>query len=78
MCVCVFKLLYSYLKDSDDSPEQGVKVLPVRHRVSCLCFQTELTTEDMHSQDTATQVGISPIIQPHMLSLYKSILHLFS
>lgn len=70
MCVC---LNYSDLKDSDDGPEQRVKVLPVRHCVSCLCLQTELTAKDMHPKDTATQEGISPIIQSHMYSKLKYI-----
>lgn len=65
---------YSYLKDSDDGPEKGVKVLPVGHCVSGLCLQTELTTKDVHPQDTATQEGKSPVTQPHMLSWKMKIL----
>lgn len=52
----------SYLKDSDNGPEQGVKVLPVGYCVSCVCLQAELTTKDMHPKDTATHEGISPTI----------------
>lgn len=45
----------SYLEDSDDGPQQGVKVLPVRHGVARLRLQAELTAKDVHPQDTATQ-----------------------
>lgn len=49
------KAVGSYLEDSDDGPQQGVKVLPVRDGVARLCLQTELTAEDVHPQDTTTQ-----------------------
>lgn len=50
---------YSYLKNSDDGPKQGVKVLPVRHCVSCFCLQTKLTAKYVHPQDAATQTRVS-------------------
>lgn len=49
------KAVCSYLEDSDDGPQQGVKVLPVRYGVARLCLQTELTAKDVHPQDTTTQ-----------------------
>lgn len=45
----------SYLEDSDDGPQQGVKVLPVRYGVARLRLQTELTAKDVHPQNTTTQ-----------------------
>lgn len=44
-----------YLEHSDNGPEEGVEVLPVRDRVPRLRLETELTAEDVHAQDTATQ-----------------------
>lgn len=48
-----------YLEDSDDGPQQGVKVLPVRYGVACLCLQTELTAKYVHPQNTTTQYKMS-------------------
>ena len=49
------KAVRSYLEDSDDGPQQGVKVLPVGYGVARLCLQTELTAKDVHPQNTTTQ-----------------------
>ncbi len=40
------------LENSDDGPEQGVKILAVRDGVSVFCLQTEFTAKQMHSQYT--------------------------
>ena len=45
-------LFLFHLKDSDDCPEQGVKILSVWNRVSRLRLQTELTAKDVHPQNT--------------------------
>lgn len=45
----------SDLKNCDNGPEQRVKVLPVRHGVSCFCLQAKFTTKYVHPKDTAKQ-----------------------
>lgn len=44
----------SCLENSNDGPEQGVEVLPIRYRVPRLCFDTELTAKDVHPENAAT------------------------
>lgn len=44
-----------YLENSDNGPEQGVKVLPIWNRVPRLCFDAELTAKDVHPENAATQ-----------------------
>lgn len=53
--LCKFSIIKKcpYLKHSHNSPEQRVKVLPVRHGISSLSLQTELAAKYMHPQDTA-------------------------
>lgn len=51
-------LNYSYLKNGDNSPKQGVKVLPVRHSVPRFCLQAKLTAKYVHPQDAATQTRV--------------------
>lgn len=41
----------AHLEDGDDGPQQGVKILPVRNCISCVCPEAELATKDVHSQD---------------------------
>ena len=50
------------LEDGDDGPEQRVEVLAVGDGVARLRLQTELTSEDVHPQDTATHGtgGVNP------------------
>lgn len=52
---CFFVVWMQYLENSHYGPKKRVKVFPVRHRVSSIRFQTELTAEYVHSQDTATR-----------------------
>lgn len=42
---------WAHLEDSDNGPQQGVKILPVRNCISCVCPEAELATKDVHSQD---------------------------
>lgn len=48
--VAVFYILY--LENSDNGPEQGVKVLPVRQSVT-IPLWSELTAKEVHAQDAA-------------------------
>lgn len=69
-------LNYLYLKYSDDSPKQGIKVLSVRNCIPCLCLQTELTAKYMHPQDTAAKQDFLDTIEyaQNMLFLKGSLL----
>lgn len=51
-----------YLENGDDGPEERVKVFPVWYRVAGLGLETELTAEDVHPQDTATEQHVSLIM----------------
>lgn len=52
---CQKQLQDDYLKNCDNGPEQGVKVLPIWYCISCLCLQTEFAAKDVHPKDTAKQ-----------------------
>lgn len=46
---------WAHLENGDNGPQQGVKILPVRNCISCVCPEAELATKDVHSQDALEQ-----------------------
>lgn len=56
LCSYKSKLWYvEYLKNGDNGPQQGIKVLPVWYCVSGLCLKTEFASKNVHPKDTAIQ-----------------------
>lgn len=46
----------SYLKHSDNGPQQGIKVFPVRNGVSILHLLAEFASKQMHSKNAVLTV----------------------
>lgn len=55
----------AHLEHRDDGPQQGVEVLPVRDRVSCVRAQAEFAAKDVHPKDAGGRMEVAQGAHTH-------------
>ena len=57
----------AHLEHRDDGPQQGVKVLPVGDRVSCVRAEAEFAAKDVHPEDAEGRMEVAQGTHTHTL-----------